>query len=419
MKRMLWTIALVAMTTPALADDHGDEDGAPDMVDVVPCETDADCEDYKMICVEGYCESEGSVEPWTPECLADTDCADSEQCVWNECHATGTYCQADADCGEYMSCRIDGGGMSSGASQGSFGGMPVDPADGEDSGEDSGAPMPDPVSCESDEDCWEGDICVEGICTWQDEETETWGTCMIDPDQVPTDATCQAVCEAVGSCQEVEEEPTVISVDEAMSEESDSEDSDDQEMPDSGEMPMVPVQLCEEDADCDNDGNVCVDGYCEGDMDEHHEEHHHHGPSHEEQLAFCTAICSYTVVMEAGVDELGTLAQCLTENANADDVCAAMDACEEAGEAWGQAVEAADLEGGIGLGSGLGGGSGEALNTQDDGDTTRGRANAEQANDAPRADDGGGCESTQAPVIPWLVAMTLLVAGLLRRRQVV
>jgi uncharacterized protein (TIGR03382 family) len=414
MKKLLFTITILAFSTPAMADNHGDDEGAsaPDMA-VISCESDADCEEYKMLCVDGYCDLD-----WTPppSCESDAECADTEHCVWGSCHEQGMYCQTDDDCGDYMMCRMGGMG-SSGASGGSMDTptpLPTDP-DGEGSGEGgepdgSGAPerVPMPVSCESDADCGD-EVCIDGFCQWQDEgdgePAEEWGRCTLDPEQVPTDEACAALCEAVGSC--AGEGDTVVSTDDAAGSSGNADGTN-------------TAPTCEDDTECVNEGEFCIDGACQRE-----EGGEHFGPSAEEQIGMCTAMCSYAVLNEVALDELATLSQCVIDNADAEDPCAVLDLCDEAGEAWGDAIMESDIADDVGFGMGGGldvGEGGEGTRNTGDGGTsgapvTDDGGDGEGSGGTAPPSDSGGCGATDAPTIPWLVLMTLGLAALLRRRQ--
>ncbi|MDP6943499.1 MAG: hypothetical protein QF464_05065 [Myxococcota bacterium] len=429
-------LALAVFTVPALADDHDGEESsgaeAPDVA-LIPCETDAECEEHKMVCQDGYC-AMGVPEP---ECTADTDCAETEHCVWGDCEEKGTYCMTDADCGEYQMC---GQGMVMGS--GSTGSASSVPSETDtDDGEASDAMMPEvPPTCSTDEDCDDETTCVDGFCEGGGdadpvdpsdpvdiepvEPTEDWGRCTVDPDQVPEDATCAAVCEAFASCDS--DDSISVSTDvettpggDGSSGSSGSADTPaadpDEGDPDDGEegSPSAPTMGCESDSECTNEGEFCIDGICQRDAGgETHPE-----PPLEDMIAWCTTMCSYAVAIDAGVEELAALDQCLQDNADPDDACAAPTACEDTGETFGEVLDEA------GVSDAMGGGMAEGsidLGGGDDGRNTAGSGDGGEGAPAEDSDDGGdsgGCGTGHAPVLPWLALMIVGVATVLRRRQ--
>ncbi len=401
-----------------LADNHDGSEESDAAMAVFPCESDADCSDLVMVCVEGFCALDGSA----PACTVDGDCLETDHCVWGNCETKGFYCMTDADCGDYMMCAQGGGSgqtsSGSGASSGSAGtpnAEPVDP-DGDDSG---GADVPDsegfPGDCLSDDECDEGSACTDGFCQPADggieppPETESWGRCTVDWESIPEDATCIAVCEAVSGC-EGDGSVTVSTDDEG----SDDGDSFDAEVPDRSDPPpegegseeappLDPPSNCEIDDDC-SEGEICMENLCMretgggGRMPE---------PDGEEALAMCTASCSYAMLMGEGVDELAALSQCIEDNAD-DDPCVVVEACDDAGEAFGEAVDAA------GIGDSMGGGSEPTT-----GDGTGGTDGAPSGDNGAESggDSSGGCGAGHSPALPWMVLMVVGLAALLRRRQ--
>ena len=87
-----------------LADNHDGSEESDAAMAVFPCESDADCSDLVMVCVEGFCALDGSA----PACTVDGDCLETDHCVWGNCETKGFYCMTDADCGDYMMCAQGG-----------------------------------------------------------------------------------------------------------------------------------------------------------------------------------------------------------------------------------------------------------------------------------------------------------------------
>ncbi len=408
----LTALSIMAFATPALAAQA-----------MIGCETDDDCLEYKMVCgEEGYC-----AMPSFDACESDAECDEGFHCVWGGCTETGTYCTTAADCGEYMMCA------ESSATWGSSGsaGTPSDGSDGSVPSEGEGESMEwAPVECESDADCEEqGLICIDGYCGFHDEPiepiepAESWGECVIDPEQVPTDANCTTLCEHVGACAEAGGLASSGSAVSVPSESTDTDGVDEQadfELPpdddDESKEGQGNAMACESDADCINehDGEVCIDGICQRDPG---------GGSVtitppsaeelEEMIGMCTALCSYAVLQNAGLDELAALNQCLEGEANDEDACAAMDACEPTAETWGEALEDAGITDDV-AGAAMGGSNA----TLDVAGSSGGEERPTDDQDGSGSgDDSGGCGTSHAPVIPWLVLTSLGAAALLRRRQ--
>jgi hypothetical protein len=90
------------------------------------CLADSDCAENEE-CVEGEC------QPIEPECQADSDCAENEECVAGECQPVEPECQQSSDCAENEECV---GGEC----------QPVEP------------------ECQQSSDCAENEECVDGEC---------------------------------------------------------------------------------------------------------------------------------------------------------------------------------------------------------------------------------------------------------------
>ena len=85
-----------------------------------------------------------------------------------------------------------------------------------------------------------------------------------------------------------------------------------------------------------------------------------------------------------------------------------MEACDDAGEAFGAAVEAA------GIGDAMGGGS-EPTPSGGTGGTDGAPSDDNGAESG--GDSSGGCGAGHSPALPWMVLMGVGLAALLRRRQ--
>ncbi len=191
------------------------------------CSGDADCSEGEVCGPEGTCTSGGGIGA---PCEGDDECDEGLICVDGFCteseEGDGT-CTTSEDCPSGQIC-IDGFCF-----------------------EDEGGGIGDP--CEGDDDCDEGLICVDGFCT---ESEEGDGTCTTDEDcplgQICVDGSCTDedgigpeeciecpcilphVC--VGGCCVFD--PDLIDV-----------------------IPVL-CEPCEEDSDCENPGDFCIDNCC-------------------------------------------------------------------------------------------------------------------------------------------------------------
>ena len=373
---VLMTSAMLAFTLPAMAEGHGTEP--------TPCETDADCADEYHVCVEGHAHDD----------------------------------------------------------------------------EDAIAVSTDVVeSCETDEECAEGGTCVDEMCIYAsnslpgepsgDEEgsDEDAKFCVVDLDALPIDPACTALCDVMAGCglgsvESVESVETSDSGGEASSagfapdEGEGSEDAGG----DGDEEPSidVPVESCDTSDDCSEEDAECIDTVCTTEWD-HSEgdppvsEPIELSPEELEQAnAMCSQMCNYGAYLEAGIEELTALNACL-DAAESETVCED-NPCEDEGQAWSAALEAAGVmanlehaQGAVNMGAAEVSADelSEGLNAADDGSssgTTSGEAagntDAGSSSSAATAkEDDGGCNASGAPFVPWVVLMSLMTLVLMRRRQ--
>jgi uncharacterized protein (TIGR03382 family) len=388
-KLIVMTSALLAVSLPALADNHG--------ADSTPCESDADCGEYQ-VCVEGHGDDDGAVDVISNEPDAAEDMARLESC------------EADEDCGDGWLCE--------------------DGYCAYDRSEEPAGPD-EPEVDEVDE--------VEG-------GDETSKYCAVDLSALPADPACASLCEIMSACGGLGEGSSDVSGDSNDGEASSSgftpeegEGSGDEDGAEGMPEADVPVQSCETDDDCAEEDAECVDGQCStswehSEMEPGDSEAIEMSPEDMEQaMMMCNQICNYGAYLEAGVDELASLNACL-ETADSETLCID-EPCAAEGEAWVEALES----GGIleGLESSVGGvnmGAAESGPPTDDGmEMSAGDSNASGEGDEgasvgggdeeavgggdEEAEDAGGCNASDAPVVPWIALMMLMTVALMRRRE--
>jgi hypothetical protein len=376
-KRILITSALMAFSSPALADGHGD--------DPTPCESDADCDAYH-VCVEGHSDDETTVSVSTSSEGSDEEAADM--------------------------ARLE--------------------------------------PCETDEDCGGGAwTCVDDYCTYGDPEEpeepedveeaeEAMMYCAVDLSEIPAAPACATLCDVMAECGGLGEGSTDVSTDSEDGAASSSGFAPDEGEGSGGEdsadpMPDVPEQSCETASDCANEDAECIDGLCSTEWDHSEMEPGESEPIEmspealEAATKWCNQVCSYGVYMEVGLDELASLNACI-EGADVEAICAE-ESCGDEGEAWGEALDASGVMdglessvGGVSTGaaeSGPASGDNMESSTDDSSATGAGAPGDEAATDggAEEADGDGGCNASDAPLMPWAVVLGLMTVVFMRRRE--
>lgn len=199
--------ALASAAVLALGATSAVADQAPPVPPLPACEDDADCLDSER-CVYGTCEvaqsctsaedcntgwcGDDGVCAMPPPCEADAECGEGFICDWGTCAPRGRTCLDDADCGDYAVCG-EGGGDTVVV-------VDVPPASGEgSSGEgSSGSGSAEAPSGASEEGApYNEEPYSEDPPYYEGPDR---GTCEIDPDAVPRDAACAALCEAAAAC---------------------------------------------------------------------------------------------------------------------------------------------------------------------------------------------------------------------------
>ena len=184
-------------------------------------------------------------------------------------HSDMTPCESDADCGEYHVC-VEGDAHDD--EEPVFISTEIDEAVIE--------------SCDIDDDCSEDDsTCVDGVCMSEgideptepvepDEPEEAEKYCVVDLSALPVDPACESLCSIVSTCGGFDTGSSGSSMG------SDGDGSEGGEASSSGfvpeegegsedegedaEMPSadVPVQSCETTSDCAQEDAECIDGQC-------------------------------------------------------------------------------------------------------------------------------------------------------------
>ena len=327
------------------------------------CQTAEECAS-NADCWSGWCGSEG-VCTEAPACTTDAECGDGNICDYGYCGPKGRSCLSDADCGAMARCEFseppqievsEGSGSASSGSSGS---------EGSDGGAapDNGAPMPPREDQE---------IPVEppvGI---------TRGECVLDVEAVPTDATCEALCEAIAACSLSTRgaEPTP------------------------GEA-TEPSPGASDSASPEADAGFAPDR-------EPAEAYEPSEPTAEEIAEFataCTAFCSYGVATQtAGYEGLGAALACVEAQASCDAIDAA---CEDEGAPVGEMFDALEDRVAVDFGASdtATGGVNETGNLED------GTPKGDQVGATPT---DGGCQGGAGSSLAALAG--LLFVALARRR---
>lgn len=388
-------------------------DQAPPVPPLPSCEADGDCLETERClfgscqvatsctsaedCTTGWCDDDGlCAEP--PSCEADAECGDGFICDWGTCAPRGRSCLDDADCGDYAVCSdgggdtvvvVDGGEVPPSRGGGSSG-SGSDSAEAPSGDPDGGAPYYEDPAYSEDPPYTEGPD--RGVCT-------------IDPDAVPRDAGCAALCEAAAACGLAASSggsdpspavPPPAPYDPDGEGGGSAGDSGDPGTPASDGFAPPPEERSPSPAPPEEDEEEAVDQ-----------------PSAEEIAAFvemCEVTCSYGVALALpGHDGVGAALSCIegVETCGADAVEAAcadeFEAIEGLFEAVGDVVRVDDD--GVG-GSANDSETGGELGTPQPTNNDQGTRGSQQ---------GSGCAGgPEAPVGALLVVLGLLVA--LRRR---
>ncbi|MGB0591054.1 MAG: hypothetical protein ACPGU1_15370 [Myxococcota bacterium] len=377
-KLTLLTSAMLAFSLPALADDHSD---------MTPCESDADCGEYH-VCVEGDAHDDEEVVLVTTE--ADEAVIES--------------CDTDDDCGEGDWTCVDGVCMSEGVDE------PTEP--------------------------------VEPVEPDEPEEAEKY--CVVDLSALPVDPACESFCSILSTCGGFDDTGSSGS---SMGSDGDGSEGGDASSsgfaPEEGEgsedeggdaeMPSadVPIQSCETTSDCAQEDAECIDGQCITGLD-HSElpppssEPIEMSPEAMEQaIMLCNQVCSYGVYMEAALEEFATLNACL-EAADSETICED-EPCTEESDAWMDAMESSGAMVGLETSVGASGGAAESGVSSDSAlssdDNASGSAEGTAGEDGAaeggedKAGDEGGCNASDAPLMPWVIVLGLLTVVFTRRRE--
>ncbi len=416
MKRILTTTvlslsALTLLALPALAtapyegsadvpaapsEGGSEEPGEP--VPAPDCESDADCSAGE-VCLWNYCEMPQtcteSADCWTnwceegicrsaPSCAADTDCPGGHFCDYGYCTSTEGRCQDDGDCGEFQRCDLDDHGDTVVVGEGS---VPPSSTDSDGESTDTDAEPTDPS----------GSSGSDGAPQAFPEEpagAPSWGYCKVDPEQVPSDANCVALCAAADACNLFDGGTTTMEP-----------------------TPAVPTPVPSEEG-----GSDSGEGSSGNDRDvppSEDKDDSPEPPSLSDNVAFCEALCSYAVATgpDNSTDAVASLVACAEASS---DSC---DALVEDGEECSAEVEAVsglfgdvvdDFDGGGFDESDDGQGGVTTTNTDS---ATGGADNPE----APRATDGvsiddGGCNAGGGPVGSLLLFGLLGLLSVARRQ---
>jgi len=148
----------------------------PDCV-ATPCEGLSDCDDGDACttdaCTDGYCANE-EIPDCTPPCTADAECNDDDACTTDSCDMEAGACKNEAvDCNDQDACTSDGCNPDTGCTN--------NPLDCDDAnpcttdGCDSSSGCTHEIlegECDDGDPCNEADVCVEGVCRGEREDTD-------------------------------------------------------------------------------------------------------------------------------------------------------------------------------------------------------------------------------------------------------